>query len=142
MELNDYLATVQKHRAFLSRKDALEKQIKMLAAGHKELASMQSDLYLHYSEGLLTRKKYLAQKEEYRLERISAKSSLAKLASTLERLKKRFSTHTPYIRLLWEFYESSSLSKDLLHRLVDGICVYDCKTIEHVLRFRESGVLP
>ena len=34
------------------------------------------DLYLHYSEGSLAREKYLAQKEEYRLERLSSESRL------------------------------------------------------------------
>lgn len=152
LELNDYLATVQEHQTFLSRKGALEKQIKELATRHKELASMQSDLYLHYSEGLLTREKYLAQKEEYRLERLSSENRLAELKSTLERLKIRFSPHNPYIQLLLEFYENDSLSKELLHRLVDKIYVYDSKTlevvfkyrdeIEPILKFRESGVMP
>jgi DNA invertase Pin-like site-specific DNA recombinase len=151
LELNDYLATVQEHKTFLNRKEALEKQIKELAARHKELTSMQSDLYLHYSEGSLAREKYLAQKEEYRLERLSSESRLAELKSTLERLKVRFSPHNPYIRLLLEFYEGDFLSKDLLHRLVDKIYVYDSKTlevvfkyrdeIEPILKFRESGVL-
>lgn len=73
------------------------------------------------------------------------------LKSTLERLKVRFSPHNPYIRLLLEFYEGDFLSKDLLHRLVDKIYVYDSKTlevvfkyrdeIEPILKFRESGVL-
>ena len=53
LELNDYLVTVQEHQTFLSRKEALEKQINELDARHKELTSLQSDLYLHYSEGLL-----------------------------------------------------------------------------------------
>lgn len=151
LELNDYLATVQEHKTFLNRKEALEKQIKELAARHKELTSMQSDLYLHYSEGSLAREKYLAQKEEYRLERLSSESRLAELKSTLEHLKVRFSPHDPYIRLLLEFYECDFLSKDLLHRLVDKIYVYDSKTlevvfkyrdeIEPILKFRESGVL-
>ena len=151
LELNDYLATVQEHKTFLNRKEALEKQIKELAARHKELTSMQSDLYLHYSEGSLAREKYLAQKEEYRLERLSSESRLAELKSTLERLKVRFSPHNSYIRLLLEFYEGDFLSKDLLHRLVDKIYVYDSKTlevvfkyrdeIEPILKFRESGVL-
>lgn len=138
LEPNDYLAAVQEHRTFLSQKGALEKQIKRLAAGHKELASMQSDLYLHYSEGLLTREKYFAKKEKYRLEKISAESSLAELEATLERLKKRFSPHPPYIQLLWEFYEDSSLSKDLLHRIVDRIYVYDSKTIEVIFKYRDE----
>lgn len=151
LELNDYLDTVQEHQTVISRKEALEKQIKELAARHKELISMQSDLYLHYSEGLLTREKYLAQKEEYRLERLSSESQLAELKSALERLKIRFSPHNPYIRLLLEFYEGDFLSKDLLHRLIDKIYVYDSKTlevvfkyrdeIEPILKFRESGVL-
>ena len=63
LELNDYLDTVQEHQTFLSRKEALEKQINELAARNKELTSMQADLYLHYSEGLLTREKYLAQRK-------------------------------------------------------------------------------
>ncbi len=151
LELNDYLDTVQKHQTFLSRKEALEKQINELAARNKELTSMQADLYLHYSEGLLTREKYLAQKEEYRLERLSSENRVAELKSTLERLKIRFSPHNPYIRLLLEFYKGDFLSKDLLHRLVDKIYVYDSKTlevvfkyrdeIEPILKFRESGVL-
>lgn len=152
LELNNYLVEVQEHQTFLSRKEALEKQIKALAARHKELASMQSDLYLHYSEGLITREKYLAQKEEYRLERLSAEKSQAELKSALERLQIRFSPHNPYIRLLLEFYEGDSLSKVLLHKLVDKIYVYDSKTlevvfkyrdeIEPILKFKESGVLP
>ena len=151
LELNDYLDTVQEHQTFLSRKEALEKQINELAARNKELTSMQADLYLHYSEGLLTREKYLAQKEEYRLERLSSENRVAELKSTLERLKIRFSPHNPYIRLLLEFYKGDFLSKDLLHRLVDKIYVYDSKTlevvfkyrdeIEPILKFRESGVL-
>lgn len=151
LELNDYLDTVQEHQTFLSRKEALEKQINELAARNKELTSMQADLYLHYSEGLLTREKYLAQKEEYRLERLSSENRVAELKSTLERLKIRFSPHNLYIRLLLEFYKGDFLSKDLLHRLVDKIYVYDSKTlevvfkyrdeIEPVLKFRESGVL-
>ena len=151
LELNDYLATVQEHKTFLNRKEALEKQIKELAARHKELTSMQSDLYLHYSEGSLAREKYLAQKEEYRLERLSSESRREELKSNLERGKMRFSPHNPYIRLLLEFYEGDFLSKDLLHRLVDKIYVYDSKTlevvfkyrdeIEPILKFRESGVL-
>ncbi len=152
LELNDYLAMVQEHQTFLSRKEALEKQIKELAARLKELASMQSYLSLRYTEGLYTHEKYLVQKEEYHLERLSAESSLAELNSTLECLKRRFSPHNPYIRILLEFYESGSLSKDLIHRLVDKIYVYDSKTlevvfkyrdeIEPVIKFRESGVLP
>ncbi len=151
LDLNDYLDTVQEHQTFLSRKEALEKQINELATRHKELTSMQSVSYLHYSKGLLTREKYLAQKEEYRLERLSSESRLAELQSALERLKIRFSSHTPYIRLLLEFYKGDFLSKDLLHRLVDKIYVYDSKTlevifkyrdeIEPILKFRESRVL-
>ncbi len=151
LELNDYLVTVQKHQTFLSRKEALEKQIKELNERLKELSSVQSDLYLNYSEGLLTRENYQAQKETYRIERLSAESHLAELKSTLERLKVRFSPHNPYIRLLLEFHEGDCLSKELLHRLVDKIYVYDSRTIEVVfkcqdeiapiLKFRESGVL-
>ena len=151
LELNDYLVTVQKHQTFLSRKEALEKQIKELNERLKELSSVQSDLYLNYSEGLLTRENYQAQKEKYRKERLSAESHLAELKSTLERLKVRFSPHNPYIRLLLEFHEGDCLSKELLHRLVDKIYVYDSRTIEVVfkcqdeiapiLKFRESGVL-
>ena len=37
LELNDYLDTVQEHQTFLSRKEALEKQINELAARNKEL---------------------------------------------------------------------------------------------------------
>ena len=152
LELNDYLAMVQEHQTFLSRKEALENQIKELAARLKELTSMQSYLSLRYTEGIYTHEKYLVQKEKYLQERISAESSLAELNSTLECLKRRFSPHNPYIRILLEFYESGSLSKDLIHRLVDKIYVYDSKTleivfkyrdeIEPVIKFRESGVLP
>ena len=138
LELNDYLTTIQEHQTFLNRKEALENQINELAARHKELTSMQSDLYLHYSEGLLTREKYLAQKEEYRLKKLSSENRLAKLKSTLERLKVRFFPHNPYIWLLLEFYEGDFLSKDLLHRLVDKIYVYDSKTLEIVFKYRDE----
>ena len=152
LELKGYLATIQEHKAFVTKKEGLEKQIKELDARHKELVSMQSELYSHYSEGQLTRKKYLALKEEYQLERLSSENRLAEMKAALECLKRRFSLHNPYIRLLSGFHEDVFLTKELLQKFVDKIYVYDPKTIEIVfkyqdeiepiLKLRESGVLP
>lgn len=152
LDLNKYLSIVQKHEAFISKKADLEKQIQSLAARCRELSSMQSELYRDYSEGLLTRDKYRELQMEFRQEKLVSESRMAELKSTLEYLTVCFSRNNPYIRLLIEFYESGSLSKDLVQRLVEKIYVCDSRTIEVVfkyqdeiapiLKFQESEVLP
>ena len=57
---------------------------------------MQADLYLHYSEGLLTREKYLAQKEEYRLERLSSENRVAERCFSLQ--------HPAFTEFEYRFY--------------------------------------
>ena len=152
LELNEYLAAVQKHKAFLSKKVALERQMEDLTARLQELSSMQAGLYQDYAQGLLARDKYRELKEAFRQEKLSSESQLEELKSALTHFDIRFSPHNSFIRLLIEFCEDGSLSKDLLHRLVDRIYVYDPKTIEIVfkyqdevipiLKLRENGVMP
>ncbi len=138
LELNEHLATVQEHKAFLSKKEDLERQIRDLTARLQELSSMQADLYQDYAQGLLAREKYRELKESFRQEKLSSESQLDELKSALTHLEVRFSPHNSFIRLLMEFYEDGSLSKDLLHRLVDRIYVYDSKTIEVVLKYQDE----
>lgn len=138
VNINSVLKRLCDSQEYINRREMLKRSIKDIQRKMSRVTVMQSGLYTHYFNKLVTDTEYISAKEEYAKQMETCQKELAEAQVAYDRQINEVSGSNKWLAAFRKLQNKKILCREMLEALIEKITIHETARVEIAWRFNDS----